>query len=1480
MAIIKRVVGQITLSRIVDVASTTYFYLLMPSAAAVPAKPTTNPPPTYETEGYSGWTDTEPGYTSGDTRSLYVTIRTIYGDGSFEYSAPSLSSSYEAAKQAYNRAQSAMTLAGDMNQYFWEIPELYSTDVPAGAYITEIAQRLFKPNPSGGNIVVQNTGITIRDGTTQLSSLTGSGLNFYDPNPVAGGNNLILSINNGGILQSGNYDYRTDLAEKRFSVSGTKIDLTNGDIITPNFRLASTTTQDYEAGAYIRGTLEALSGYIQKMYIGTNTTNRWEIGNFTNYDQSASAALISNGTAFIQLGKQNTWRLSTDRIHTSWIGNNSSALNFPIYDNKYWDWGIHSPHKTNNVWKDKFLYIRNADYDSENPQASVLAQDLDDDMGLWSYQFWIDRTGNVHAPGFYIGNSTTPIGGGANTIAQKIINSDGTTYGKGSLTKPIYIDSSGYVQEISYTIGQSVPSDSIWIKSVSTTGNGNAVTSVSFNSSTGAVTATKGTTFLTSYTETDPTVPEWAKASTKPSYSYSEINGTVPQSALPSYVDDVLEYNEQSSFPNMGETGKIYVDTSTNKTYRWGGTSYVEISSSLALGETSSTAYRGDRGKTAYDHASAKGSAFTSGLYKITTNSEGHVTAATAASKSDINLGNVENKSSATIRGEITSDNVTSALGYIPYDAEENANGYITSADVSDTHVNVSTRGSTKAYILATTSSPTSTKTAQEAVAETGVYLETSSSVTRMVAPTFVGNLTGTASGNLTSSSTLNWNNVTQNRPTTLSGYGITDAKIASGIITLGNNTITPLTSQWTANLITGASATAKSNAEATTNVYLNLVENNTVRNSHQITGGGTVSVASDSSGKITITGSAHPTSLPNPKNLKITVYNSTSTTASSSTTTYCGGENTDTTVSVAGVNAVTNISSNTAGKLILTKADGSQSDPITVKITATTSDTAASADKLNLNNDAGSTSIPVYFPAESGLPTAVTSIAYSLLPTGTSSSTVAIGNHSHGNITNGGDITANAPTIASGDQIIINDHSASKITNGPTFDGSTTTTALTPKGTWESFSKFSGSYSDLSNKPTIPTITLNGSSTTSASFYAPTGVGSSGQYLKSNGSGAPTWTSFPTIPTITLNGSSTTSPSFYAPTSAGTEDYILASNGSGAPKWIAQSSITSGNTDEKMKWTASTNSNTYYPLVSTSTATTSTANTLNSITFYQHYDTGGGYRRLVLGNTTTYTSTGGAYGTIRLYGTGATYYGDLNPGTIGTNSLTSNRTWTLPNKTGTIALTSDIPDVSSFITDAGVTKITTTAGAHTAITNATGAVSFNVPTTASHVGIKFGYNTSGNNRAVSQDSNGNLYVVQKDDNTNYYHTTGSWGGTNNLTYTATANGGAGALAFTLPTASTSAYGATKLTDTYTSTDSTLAVTGKAIASAISGASGTYVTLNTNQTLTTAGTKTYLGLQTYGTNGIAFGTTSGSAVTSKVTTKYDSTLDALVFSFI
>ena len=75
----------------------------------------------------------------------------------------------------------------------------------------------------------------------------------------------------------------------------------------------------------------------------------------------------------------------------------------------------------------------------------------------------------------------------------------------------------------------------------------------------------------------------------------------IPNAYLPSYVDDVLEYDTLSNFPKTGEAGKIYVAKDTNKTYRWSGTQYTEISSSLAIGETTGTAYDGGKGKDLAD---------------------------------------------------------------------------------------------------------------------------------------------------------------------------------------------------------------------------------------------------------------------------------------------------------------------------------------------------------------------------------------------------------------------------------------------------------------------------------------------------------------------------------------------------------------------------------------------------------------------------------------------------------------------------------------------------------------------------------------------------------------------------------------------------------------------------------------------------------------------------------------------------------------
>lgn len=79
------------------------------------------------------------------------------------------------------------------------------------------------------------------------------------------------------------------------------------------------------------------------------------------------------------------------------------------------------------------------------------------------------------------------------------------------------------------------------------------------------------------------------------------VGGLIPSAQLPGFVDDVLEFADLASFPATGESGKLYTAADTNLVYRWTGSTYAVTSSSLALGETSSTAYRGDRGKIAYD---------------------------------------------------------------------------------------------------------------------------------------------------------------------------------------------------------------------------------------------------------------------------------------------------------------------------------------------------------------------------------------------------------------------------------------------------------------------------------------------------------------------------------------------------------------------------------------------------------------------------------------------------------------------------------------------------------------------------------------------------------------------------------------------------------------------------------------------------------------------------------------------------------------
>lgn len=185
----------------------------------------------------------------------------------------------------------------------------------------------------------------------------------------------------------------------------------------------------------------------------------------------------------------------------------------------------------------------------------------------------------------------------------------------GSATQPVYFDASGNATPIGYTVAKSVPADAKFtdttynVATSTTLGLVKSGTDITVDASGNVSVNDDSHNHIISNIDglsdslngkadkshTHDYIPTSQKGA-KNGVATLGDNGLIPTSQLPSYVDDVLEYAGKSNFPSSGETGKIYVDTNTNLTYRWSGSGYVEISPSLALGETSSTAYAGSKG--------------------------------------------------------------------------------------------------------------------------------------------------------------------------------------------------------------------------------------------------------------------------------------------------------------------------------------------------------------------------------------------------------------------------------------------------------------------------------------------------------------------------------------------------------------------------------------------------------------------------------------------------------------------------------------------------------------------------------------------------------------------------------------------------------------------------------------------------------------------------------------------------------------------
>lgn len=232
--------GQITLSTVVDVKATYRYYLLQTSTLSTPSKPTTYPPA-------STWSDSEPSYTEGSSDSLYFVDCTVFCDDTFVYSTVSLSTAYEAAKIAYNKALAAAKTATN--------------------YIKSTTQGLIIGNVSastlGNNILIDTDSVDIRHGDTVLARYSAEQIELG-----INSDNARISLCNGSALLYNELDPDFDFI--RFNIHSNhsiNIGTVNGTYINSYY---DNSTNYGSAGIHVETFLPGYSEVASKVYLYSN----------------------------------------------------------------------------------------------------------------------------------------------------------------------------------------------------------------------------------------------------------------------------------------------------------------------------------------------------------------------------------------------------------------------------------------------------------------------------------------------------------------------------------------------------------------------------------------------------------------------------------------------------------------------------------------------------------------------------------------------------------------------------------------------------------------------------------------------------------------------------------------------------------------------------------------------------------------------------------------------------------------------------------------------------------------------------------------------------------------------------------------------------------------------------------------------------------------------------------------------------------
>lgn len=174
--------------------------------------------------------------------------------------------------------------------------------------------------------------------------------------------------------------HASDNESSPYTVTGTCLDLTTGNLMMPNFGIDNTYGK-----VYLNGGIYFLDGYIGN----SENDNYWKVGTKVDYNRDQKAFLDGIGSVYIQTGE---FMLSNGLLDTRHY-DSQNKITYPVYDNTYWDFGIQSPILDSSTTgyvsgiDDNFIYIRK--------HANTIPSLKTD----WDYIFRVDKNGMVYING-------------------------------------------------------------------------------------------------------------------------------------------------------------------------------------------------------------------------------------------------------------------------------------------------------------------------------------------------------------------------------------------------------------------------------------------------------------------------------------------------------------------------------------------------------------------------------------------------------------------------------------------------------------------------------------------------------------------------------------------------------------------------------------------------------------------------------------------------------------------------------------------------------------------------------------------------------------------------------------------------------------------------------------------------------------------------------------------------------------------------